>query len=115
MKATSSGMHQRAILPRMKSSMSLLPALWPCLSLTISRGRSSHFGCRMPMTAASATFGWLTARFSELDRGDPLAARLDHVLGAVGDLHVAVRIDRGDIARVEIALRVEHVGPVSLK
>src|SRR5262249_61451471 len=29
----------------------------------------------------------------EPDAGDPLAAALDHVLGAVGDLHGAARID----------------------
>jgi hypothetical protein len=27
-------------------------------------GRSSHFGCGTPMTAASATSGWPTAAFS---------------------------------------------------
>ena len=40
----------------------------------------------------------------EVDRGNPFAARLDHVLGAVGDLHVAVRVDGGDVAGVEEAL-----------
>ncbi len=45
----------------------------------------------------------------EVDGGDPLAAGLDHVLGAVGDLHVAERIDGGDVARVEEALLVEDL------
>src|SRR3954469_11420141 len=40
----------------------------------------------------------------EVDRADPFAARLDHVLGAVGDLDVAVRIDGADIARREPAV-----------
>ena len=43
----------------------------------------------------------------QVDRGNPFAARLDHVLGAVGDLHVAVRVDGGDVAGVEEALLVE--------
>src|SRR6266850_1720320 len=37
----------------------------------------------------------------EVDRADPLAARLDHVLRAVGDLDVAVGIDGADITRGE--------------
>ena len=45
----------------------------------------------------------------QLDRGDPFAARLDHVLGAVGDLHVAVRVDGRDVAGVEKALLVEDL------
>ena len=48
----------------------------------------------------------------ELDRGNPFAARLDHVLGAVGDLHVAVRVDGGDVAGVEEAVLVEDVAAV---
>ena len=43
----------------------------------------------------------------EIDRGNPLAAGLDHVLGAVGDLHVAVRIDGRDVAGIEEAVLVE--------
>src|SRR5688500_7083009 len=34
----------------------------------------------------------------EIDRADPLAARLDHVLRAVGDLDITLRIDGADIA-----------------
>ena len=36
--------------------------------------------------------------------GDPLAAGLDEVLGAVGDLHVAVGVDRGHVAGAEPAV-----------
>ena len=39
-----------------------------------------------------------------IDRADPFTARLDHILAAVGDLHVAVRIDGGHIARREPAV-----------
>src|SRR5258708_4910870 len=45
----------------------------------------------------------------EVDGGNPLATRFDDVLGAVGDLHVAVTVDGGDVAGVEEALRVEDV------
>ena len=50
----------------------------------------------------------------ELDRADPLTARLDQVLAAVGDLQVAVGVDRGDVAGVEPAVGVGGVavGPV---
>src|SRR5262245_1688583 len=43
----------------------------------------------------------------QIDRGDPLAAGLDHVLGAIRHLHIAIAIDGGDVAGVEEALRVE--------
>ena len=45
----------------------------------------------------------------QVDRGNPFAAGLDHVLGAVGDLHVAVLVDGGDVAGVEEAFVVEDV------
>ena len=45
----------------------------------------------------------------ELDRRDPLAARLDDVLRAVGDLHVAVGRDAGDVAGAQPAV-VELLG-----
>src|SRR5204862_659343 len=35
----------------------------------------------------------------QIDRADPFSARLDHVLRAIGDLHKAVRVDGGDVAR----------------
>src|SRR5262245_7203085 len=34
----------------------------------------------------------------ELDGADPLAAGLDHVLAAICDLHVAIRVDRCDVS-----------------
>src|SRR5690606_8106522 len=42
----------------------------------------------------------------EVDRADPFPAGLDDVLAAVGDLHVAIGVDRGDVARREPALAV---------
>src|SRR5262249_54871934 len=45
----------------------------------------------------------------EVDRGNPLAARFDHVLRAVGDLHIAVVVDGGDVTGVEETLLVEEV------
>ena len=41
-----------------------MSAVSPFFSTTTSSGRSSHFGCVTPITAASATLGWPTARFS---------------------------------------------------
>src|SRR4029078_3977889 len=34
----------------------------------------------------------------QVDRADPLAAGLDHVLRAIGDLHVALGVERGHVA-----------------
>ena len=46
----------------------------------------------------------------QVDRRNPFAAGFDHILGAVGDPHVSVRVDGGDVAGVEIAVVVEDVG-----
>ncbi|PAV72391.1 hypothetical protein WR25_15958 [Diploscapter pachys] len=40
----------------------------------------------------------------QVDRADPLATGLDHILGAVGDLHEAVRVEGGDIPGGEPAI-----------
>ena len=45
----------------------------------------------------------------QFDRGNPLAAGLDHVLGTVRDAHITVRIDGGDVAGIEIAFIVQNV------
>jgi hypothetical protein len=44
----------------------------------------------------------------QVDRTDPLAAGLDHVLAAVGDLHEAVGVDGGHVAGREPAV-LQHV------
>src|SRR5207302_3506684 len=46
--------------------------------------------------------------------GDPLAAGLDHVLGAVDDRYVTVGRDRGDVAGAEpaVARHARRVGAV---
>src|SRR5438270_13493846 len=49
----------------------------------------------------------------EVDRGDPLAARLDEVLGAVGDLDAAMGVDPHDIAGPKPAVVGEIFGPAS--
>ena len=41
----------------------------------------------------------------ERDRADPLAAGAHHVLRPIGDVHVSVRVDRGDVASREPAPR----------
>ena len=45
----------------------------------------------------------------DLDRGDPLAAGLDHVLRTVGQLHESVRVDRADVARAEPSVFVDDL------
>ena len=46
-----------------------------------------------------------------LRRIDPLAARFDQILGAAGDRQIALVVDAGEIARVEITLAVQRVSP----
>ena len=48
----------------------------------------------------------------QIDRGNPFAAGLDHVLGAVGDLHVAAAVHGRDVAGIEEAFVVENVAVV---
>ncbi|MCY1406495.1 hypothetical protein D9M71_217630 [compost metagenome] len=45
----------------------------------------------------------------QINRGNPLATRLDNVLGAVGDLHVAVSVDRCDVTGIEPALAIKNL------
>ena len=40
----------------------------------------------------------------KLHRADPFAARFDHILGAVDDVHGAGFVDGGDVARIEPAV-----------
>src|SRR5262249_24526441 len=49
------------------------------------------------------------------DRADPFAARLDHVLRAIGDLHRAVGVDGRDIASREPAVLGERVAALALE
>ncbi len=51
----------------------------------------------------------------QVDGGDPFAARLYDVLGAVDDAHVAVGIDRGDVAGVEEPVGVEDLAALALE
>src|SRR4029078_10456572 len=48
-------------------------------------------------------------RVLQFDRGDPFSARLDHVLGAVGEGEVAVGGDGADVARLQPAVLAELV------
>src|SRR5450830_1890988 len=43
-------------------------------------------------------------RVFEVDRADPFTARLDHVLGAIADLHHALGVDGGDVTSGEPAV-----------
>ena len=45
----------------------------------------------------------------DLDRIDPLAARFDQVLGPARDGEIAVIVDAGEVAGVEIAFAVEGI------
>ena len=84
------------------------------LTTTATSGRSSHFWSGTPITAASSDRGMGHHLVLQLDRGDPLATGLDHVLGPVGQPQVAVRADRADVtgpqpAAAELLLVVDAV------
>ena len=61
---TSSGIHHFAILPSKNFSNSSRLTSWPGFLIATTIGRSSYFGCRTPITAASCTPGCATAMFS---------------------------------------------------
>jgi hypothetical protein len=46
----------------------------------------------------------------QLYRADPFPAGLDHVLGAVGDLQSAVRVEDRHVAGVEPAIAIHRIG-----
>ena len=48
----------------------------------------------------------------DLDRGNPFAAGFDHVLSAVGDLHVAEFVERSHIAGVEKTVWLEAIAVI---
>ena len=54
------------------------------------------------MTATSLTVCVLDKNIFEFERRHPLPCDLDDILGTVGDLEVAVNIDIGDIAGVQV-------------
>ena len=64
MNSTASGSHHLATSGFRCSRISSSVADSPSLRTTQASGRSSHFGCGMPMTAASFTAGWLMIAFS---------------------------------------------------
>src|SRR3984957_3710927 len=51
----------------------------------------------------------------DLDRGNPLAARLDDVLQPVGELYVTIGINRPDVARAEPAVLVYDLTALALE
>jgi hypothetical protein len=100
---TSSGVHHLAILPSKNFSRSLRVSSLSGFFTTTSSGRSSHLGCGGD--AGGHGHGRVRHRdVLQVDGADPLAAGLDHVLAAVGDLHEAVGVDGGDVAGGEPAV-----------
>ncbi len=51
----------------------------------------------------------------KIDRRHPFAAGFDHILGAIDNLHVAQRIERGDIASIEPAIGREGAEAFALE
>ena len=82
-------------------------ALRPGLATTIRSGRSSHLGWGTPITAASATSGWPTARFSismvEIHSPPDLITSLERSVMVMKPWLSM----RGDVAGIEPAVPVE--------
>src|SRR5687767_1090155 len=65
--------------------------------------RLAPFFVRLRNNSSSSNSRMLVKRVLDLDRGDVLAAGDDDVLGAVLDLHVAVRVHHREVAGMEPA------------
>ena len=104
MKVHRSGNCQRAIRPARKSrSSSDGGADAFSLRTTAASGRSSHFDrARRPRRLQHRRVRHQVVL--QLDRGDPLAAGLDDVLGAVGQGQETVRGERADVAGAQPAV-----------
>ena len=92
-----------------KSSTSVCVSVAPSSSTTHASGRSDHLGCGTPITAASLIVGMRHQLVLELDRRDPLAARLDEVLGAVDKADPTLGVHRGDVAGAQPSVVGEAV------
>jgi hypothetical protein len=105
--ATSSGSHHRATLSRRKPEQLIARQLLPRLFHDYEQR------ALLPLRVGDADHRRLGDRrvphrgVLQRDRRDPLAARLDHVLRAVGDVHVAVGVDRRDVPCVEETVGIE--------
>ena len=77
--------------------------LLPPAAVTNATGTSPQRSSGAPTTAASDTDVVGRQRLLDLDRGDVLAAGDDHVLEAVAQLDVAVRVHDAEVAGVEPA------------
>src|SRR6266851_2858861 len=101
----SSGIHHLAILPSRKATIDLAVAALEAVGTMTSSGRSSHCGCGIPITAASATPGQPIARFStsiELIHSPP-----DFVALLVGYLDIDA-IDRLALRDLAAKLMLRH-------
>ena len=105
--ATSSGIHQFATLPFMKRQDFVLVSLAFLLEHHDQQRPFVPFRMTDADDRSLRDLRMADREIFQIDRGYPFAAGLDHVLGAVGDLHIAVRIDGRDIAGIEEAVLVE--------
>ena len=80
-----------------------------------SSGRSSHLGCGDADRRRLGDAGAADRGIFQLDRADPFAARLDHVLRAVGDLQRAVGMDERRRRRCRTTGRRSMASSSSLK
>ena len=104
MNAKRSGSHQRATRVARNACSSAGGVVLPGRSTTQASGRSSQRASGIADDGGLDDVGMRHDLVLELDRRDPLAARLDDVLGAVGDLDEALRVDGADVAGAEPAV-----------
>ena len=112
---TSSGSHHLAILSDRNASISSLVTVGTLLAmhqqqrplLPARMARGDHRGLQHR--------GMAHRQVLDLDRADPLAARLDHVLGAVGDGDEPIRVHVRHVAGAEPAVIVHHLAAGALE
>ena len=76
----------------------------PGVRTTQATAASPHFGCGDADDGRLGDLGVAHQLVLEFDRADPLAARLDQVLGAVDEPDPATLVDRRDVAGAQPAV-----------
>ena len=99
-----------------KSGVEVLAQLLGARALPLAADADARAAARPTSRAGSRTprprrrHGCAISAFSSSTDADPLAAGLDHVLRAIRDPHVALGVDRDDVAGLEPAVVGEAVG-----
>jgi hypothetical protein len=107
---TRSGIHQSATRPFRDFSRAPLSTEWPLTGLDHQQGALAPFGIGASDHGDQAHAGIRADDVLDLDRVDPLAARLDQILGPTREGQGSAVVDDRKIAGVEPAVLIQRRG-----